>query len=324
MGEVYKDEQQPIVEQTIIPTPAKVIHREANNSMTDRARHPSQQMQSNPDREPSIMGSPLTSWRSSIPSPNNNNSAKPDWSPMSSVRSQTTTQASPMSLPGRASDQPDVWARLSGRLVIGKDCKARAGTRVVSADDHQAPSDTGLGTICEVLNEGLCTVQWDFEKTSARPPRVYSVGHRGVFHLELCLPEDEMTHSKYKPGNSHVLPPHRMSRVMTAQLQGPRPRYTLQEELEPSMKAWYCAGTLQNYRMPRKQAQKSVDRDEVHVYKRETQRQILWQLFIRFAQGTQRKRYHGYDPRSLEKQKVCVCMRVGLCGCIHECMYVSI
>jgi hypothetical protein len=144
--------------------------------MSDRLGHPSQHMQSHPDREPSIMDSPLTSWRSSIPSPltpHNNNRAKldhRDWSPIS-AGSQATTQASPMSLPIRGPDQPDVWARLSGRLVIGKDCKGRAGMRVVSAEDinaSQTPLNTALGTICEVLHEGLCTVQWDFEKTSAR------------------------------------------------------------------------------------------------------------------------------------------------------------
>lgn len=204
------------------------------------------------------------------------------------------------------------------RPIVGFDVRPAVGQRVIGRVGHPEVR-YGIGTIMAVSKDGgISTVRWEAERGNMREPMQYPSGSFGQYSLELCAPPDLMVGGRYVPSNNPIMFPNKKKLTLS--------KASINRQAGDSKAAGDASWADSTVRtQPRAQAASippmqrsvselssskarvsvdSVPRIKSESLRLEEERHIIYSLFVRFAAGMTRKRFHGYDPRSLVKQKI--------------------
>lgn len=210
------------------------------------------------------------------------------------------------------------------RPIVGFDVRPSVGQKVIGRVGHPEVR-YGIGTIMSVSKDGgICTVRWEAERGNMREPMQYPSGSFGQYSLELCAPPDLMVGGRYVPSDNPVMFPNKKwlslskarinskatdSQAGDSKAAGDASWADSTVRTQPRAQAARIPAMQRNMSSVSSSSKARVSLDSVHPIKSESlrleeERHIIYSLFVRFAAGMTRKRFHGYDPRSLVKQKI--------------------
>jgi hypothetical protein len=245
-----------------------------------------------------------------------------------SASSLSQTQYSPASAAGNLSSRGAAglqWAVLHGRPVIGKDCTAKVGQRVVAAACSPLTS-VGIGTIVDVdgCHAGFAAVLWDRERGSARPPAEFCVGHNGVYQLELAQVEDIICGKRYESIYSRQGAHQACSieDLLNEPFGGPNRlrRFQIKSRPLPSGGVWQ--DPLHSTTSGQKVLNRTQGKASIASFQRNKLQKTLLDLFIRFARGSKRKRFFGYDlSKKADHEAACFKRQAMKSMNMHELTY---
>lgn len=197
------------------------------------------------------------------------------------------------------------WSVLHGRPVIGRDCPAEVGQRVVGAPDTVFKS-AGIGTIVSLggpAGPGFAAVRWDRERGSARPPAEYCVGHNGRHLLELAQLEDIVLGQRYESinGGQGTQQARSLDEIFSQPFGGPgrKRRFEIKKRQPTTSGTSIDSSTTQKSHFLKKGQGIKVS---IANHQPGKVTKAMMQLFIRFARGTKRKRLFGYNIDAVKVQ----------------------
>lgn len=208
------------------------------------------------------------------------------------------------------------------RPIVGFDVRPAVGQKVIGRVGRPEVR-FGIGTIMAVSKDGgMSSVRWDVELGNMREPMQYPSGSFGQYSLELCAPQDLMVGGRYVPSDNPVM----FSNRHDGKKKVAAPQASKHSQ---AGEGWTAAGnaswvdstvrtqataeganfpamqrTISGVSSKRRGSAYVVTPRKPNTLRLEEERHILFSIFVRFAAGMTRKRFHGYDPRSLVKQKV--------------------
>ena len=211
------------------------------------------------------------------------------------------------------------------RPIVGFDVRPSVGQKVIGRVGHPEVR-YGIGTIMSVSKDGgISTVRWEAERGNMREPMQYPSGSFGQYSLELCAPPDLMVGGRYVPSDNPVMFPNKKWLSLSKARINSKATNSQAGDSKAAGDASWADSTVraqpiaQAASIPALQRNMSivsssskavpVSLDSVPPIKSESlrleeERHIIYSLFVRFAAGMTRKRFNGYDPRSLVKQKI--------------------
>lgn len=199
------------------------------------------------------------------------------------------------------------------RPIVGSEVRPAAGQRVI-VKEGEPTAAAGLGTVVGVLADGgICQVRWDSERCNLREPMQFATGRGGIYALELCTPQDLMVGRRYVPSKNPVLFPagrHSLSPTTHRRLHASHG----EDANKASAGEFGSFSSMHGHGISRARSGVSSRRRgstgvdarsaKCEAHRTDKEREVLHNFFLRFAEGMTRKRFHGYDPRSLRKQKI--------------------